>query len=139
HGTWCGMSRQTRLTKLARVKIDMPNRLDAEWKIDIKKSSAHLPPQLRERLRQLIDTIGATSKNVYTKRGRRLISDSRLPVWERLQDKNEIRYRVNPAHPVIAAFVESLPDQQRQQFRGSAEIIGAPIPIDSLFRGVRLW
>jgi len=139
HGTWFGLARQTELTKLARVKIDMPNRLDAEWKIDIKKASAQLPPQVRERLRQLIDTIGATSKNVYTKRGRRLISDSRLPVWERLQDKNEIRYRVNPAHPVIAAFVESLPDQQRQQFRGIVEIIGASIPIDSLFADVSMW
>lgn len=139
HGTWFGLARQTELTKLARVKIDMPNGLDSEWKIDIKKASAQLPPQVRERLRQLIDTIGATSKNVYTKRGRRLISDSRLPVWQRVQDKNEIRYRVNPDHPALAAFIESLPGDQQTQFNRVVEIIGAAIPIDALFADVSAW
>lgn len=136
HGTWFGLARQTDLTKLARVKIDMPNGLDAEWKIDIKKASAQPPPQVRERLRQLIETIGATSKDVYTKRGRRLISDSRLPVWQRVQDKNEIRYRVNPEHPVIAAFLASLPEEQQQQFNRIVEMISAAIPIDALFADV---
>ena len=42
HGTWFGLARQTELTKLARVKIDMPNGLDSAWKIDVKKASAHL-------------------------------------------------------------------------------------------------
>ena len=44
HGTWFGLVRQTELTKLTRVRIDMPNTLDRAWKIDIKKASAQLPP-----------------------------------------------------------------------------------------------
>ena len=44
HGTWFGLARQTELTKLARVRIDMPNTLDGAWKIDVKKASAQLPP-----------------------------------------------------------------------------------------------
>ena len=133
YGTWFGLARQTELTKLARVKIDMPNELDTDWKVDVKKASAQLPPQVRERLRQLIETIGATSKNVYTRRGRRLISDSRLPVWQRVQDKNEIRYRINPEHPAIAAFLESLDRNQQQQFNRILEMVGAAAPLDALF------
>ena len=45
HGTWFGLARQTELTKLARVRIDMPNTLDGAWKIDVKKASAQLPPR----------------------------------------------------------------------------------------------
>ena len=41
YGTWFGLARQMELTKLARVRIDIPNRLDAAWKIDVKKASAH--------------------------------------------------------------------------------------------------
>ena len=52
HGTWFGLARQSELTKLARVRIDMPNALDAAWKIDVKKASAQLPPPVRDRLRQ---------------------------------------------------------------------------------------
>lgn len=66
HGTWFGLARQKELTKLARVRIDMPNGMDAEWKIDVKKASAQPPYHVRERLRRIIETIGATSRRVYT-------------------------------------------------------------------------
>jgi hypothetical protein len=136
NGTWFGLARQSELTKLARVRIDMPNGLDAEWKIDIKKASAQLPPQVRERLRLLIETIGATSKRVYTVRGRRLIADSRLPVWQREQNKNEIRYRINREHPALTDFFGRLPDDLQKDFVGIVEMVGAAMPIDALFADV---
>src|SRR5690606_29337856 len=34
YGSWFGLAKQTELTKLARVRVDIPNDLDAEWKID---------------------------------------------------------------------------------------------------------
>ena len=133
YGTWFGLLRQTELTKLARVRIDVPTGLDAEWKIDIKKASAQLPQQVRDRLRRLVGAIGATSKRVYTVRGRRLVTDSHLPVWQRIQDKNEIRYGINLDHPVIAAYQGRLPEDLRLEFQKVVEVIGSSIPIDALF------
>jgi hypothetical protein len=133
HGTWFGLARQTELTKLARVRIDMPNGLDADWKIDVKKASAQPPYQVRERLRRIIETIGATSKRVYTARGRILVTDSRLPVWNRVQDKNEISYQINPSHPVLAEFFSVLADEQRGVFNRVIELLGSSLPMDALF------
>jgi hypothetical protein len=133
YGTWFGLARQGELTKLARVRIDMPNGLDAEWKIDVKKASAQPPFQVRERLRRIIETIGATSKRVYTSRGRRLVADSRLPVWNRLQDKNDIIYRINREHPVIASFVAGLSPEQNDAFNRLMELVGSALPMDALF------
>lgn len=133
HGTWFGLARQTELTKLARVRIDMPNGLDADWKIDVKKASAHPPVQVRERLRRIIETIGASSKRVYTARGRILVTDSRLPVWNRLQDKNEISYQINQSHPVVAEFVDGLTSEQRDGFNNIVELLGSSLPMDALF------
>lgn len=133
HGTWFGLARQTELTKLARVRVDMPNDLDADWKIDVKKASAQPPYQVRERLRRIIERIGATSKRVYTSRGRVLVTDSRLPVWDRVQDKNEISYRINPSHPVVSEFVGELSDDQKQDFRRVVELFGSSLPMDALF------
>lgn len=133
HGTWFGLARQTELTKLARVRIDMPNGLDADWKIDVKKASAQPPYVVRERLRRIIETIGATSKRVYTARGQRLISDSRLPVWNRYQDKNEISYRINLEHPTLAAFSGGLSPEQQTHFDHVLALVGATIPTESLF------
>ncbi len=133
YGTWFGLARQGELTKLARVRIDMPNGLDAEWKIDVKKASAQPPYQVRERLRRIIETIGATSKRVYTSRGQRLVADSRLPVWNRLQDKNDIIYRINREHPVIAAFVDVLSPERIEAFDRLMELVSSALPMDALF------
>ena len=104
HGTWFRLARQLELTRLSRVRIDIPNSLDAEWKIDVKKASAQPPTPVRERLRRIIDRVGVPSKRTYTKRGARLTDESWLPVWTRLQDKNRISYGLNLDHPLFSAF-----------------------------------
>jgi hypothetical protein len=133
YGTWFGLAKQAELTRLARVRIDMPNHLDAEWKIDVKKASAQPPYQVRERLRRIIEAIGATSRRVYNGRGRRLVTDSRLPVWNRLQDKNQITYQVNPEHPVIDEFMTKLPEELRADFLGVLELASSTLPLDMVF------
>lgn len=133
HGTWFGLARQMELTKLSRVRIDTPNNLDAEWKIDVKKASAQPPAAVRDRLRRLIETIGATSKRVYTSKGRQLVSDERLPVWVRTQDKGDITYGLNPSHPVFTDFLERLPPHMKSEFAKILQLAGSTIPIDSLF------
>ena len=131
-GTWFGLARQTESTKLARVRIDTPRELDAEWKIDVKKAHAQPPPELREHLRKLVERIGATAKRVYTYRGRVLTDDSRLPVWNRVQDKGDIHYRLNLQHPVIASLIETLDPDQATRFRNALELAAAALPLDAL-------
>lgn len=133
YGTWFGLARQSELGKLARVKIDMPNGLDSEWKIDVKKASAQPPFQVRERLRRIIETMGANSRRIYTARGKKLISDTRLPIWNRIQDKGEISYRLNPDHPIISTFVSALPEEKKQQFSEILEIAASSLPMDALY------
>lgn len=136
YGTWFGLARQTELTKLSRVRIDIPNGLDADWKIDVKKASAQPPYQVRERLRRLIDTIGATSKRVYRSRGRKLVSGNKLPVWTRRQDKNQISYGLNVEHPVFSDFMGLLTDDLSRQFVRVIEIAGAALPLDAVFADI---
>jgi hypothetical protein len=133
HGTWFGLARQMELTKLVRVRVDISNRLDAHWKIDVKKASAQPPYQVRERLRRIIDPISASSKRIFTSRGTKLVEDHRLPVWARHQLKDAILYRINPNHPVIAHFAARLPDELKDDFMKVVELAGASLPMDALF------
>jgi len=133
HGTWFGLARQTELTKLARVKIDMPNGLDAEWKIDVKKASAQLPPGVRERLRRIIEPMLSTSRRVYTSRGKRLTDENRLPVWNRIQSNNEIAYRINPEHPVLQDFMKRIPGELTADFLRVIDFTSSALPMDALF------
>lgn len=136
YGTWFGLAKQTELTKLARVRIDMPNDLDAQWKIDVKKASAQPPAQVRERLRYIIERIGATSKRVYTSRGKKLVTDNRLPVWNRIIDKDRILYRVNKEHPVVADFMASLGEDDAKKFSRILELTETALPLDMVFADV---
>ena len=44
-GTWFRMHKKDELSKLARIRVDIPNALDHLWTLDIRKSSA-IPPDV---------------------------------------------------------------------------------------------
>lgn len=133
HGTWFNLARKSELTKLCRVRIDMPNGLDADWKIDVKKASAQPPRQIRLRLKALIDTIGDSSRRVYTQRGQTLVSDTALPVWNRVVVGGAIQYRLNSDHPAMLGLQDGLDEGQRTSLEHALKLIGASIPYDAIF------
>ena len=132
YGTWFGLCRQSELTKLCRVRVDIPNSMDADWKIDVKKSSAQLPPVVRDRLRKVIERIQDGSKRTYRKRGQKLVDHERLPMWNRVQVDGEIRYQPNIEHPAFSDFAESLPPDLRRGFFNCIALVGASLPIETL-------
>jgi hypothetical protein len=132
-GTWFGLARPRPITQLTRVRIDMPRVLDADWKIDVKKASAQPPGAIRDYLRRLVDTICAGSKRVYSHKGHKVNPDNRLEVWSRMQDKGEIRYRLNPDHPVLGALNDELSDAGRVRLRALVALVETALPIDSIF------
>ena len=132
HGTWFRLARQLELTKLARVGIDIPNTLDAAWKIDVRKASAQPPAPVRERLRRIIEKIGVPSRRTYTGRGARLTADSRLPVWRRIQDKNRISYRIDNEHPVLATFRDDLEPVKAREFERLLQLLASAFPMEAL-------
>ena len=136
HGTWFGLARQMELTKLARVRIDMPNTLDSAWKIDIKKASAQLPAPIRKRLVRIIEPLGAGSKRVYTTRGRRLVDESQVPVWSRIQSRDEILYRINEQHPMVVDLTSRLGSEIRGDLSKMLEVAGSALPMDALFADI---
>lgn len=131
-GSWLGLARQTELTKLSRVRVDIPNTMDADWKIDVRKANAQLPPVVRERLRKIVDRLQGTSKRTYKRRGQKLVDDRKLPFWNRIQQDGKIIYRPNSDHPAISGFEERLPEEFRHGFRTCLKMIGAGLPIESL-------
>jgi len=69
-GDWLGMFRKEEHYKLARIMVDLPNSLDSEWQIDIKKSVARPPLALRDQLRAYATKVRAQAVEVYRHKGR---------------------------------------------------------------------
>ncbi len=131
-GSWLGLARQTELTKLCRIRVDIPNTMDADWKIDVKKASAQLPPKVRERMRLLVERLSLTSKRTYQRRGQRLVNQEYMPLWHRIQKDEAIIYRPDLAHPVFADFSARLPADMQDEFANIIGVLGSSVPIASL-------
>ena len=131
-GGWLGLARQTELTKLCRIAVDIPNTMDAEWKIDVKKASAQLPPVVRERLRKVVERFVGTSKRTYRSRGQKLVDETRFPIWNRVHKDGQIVFRPNLEHPVFRTYAEQLPEELREGFERCLRIVGSGLPIETL-------
>ncbi|WP_319567776.1 ATP-binding protein [Cohaesibacter marisflavi] len=131
-GGWLGLARSTELTKLCRIQVDIPNTMDAEWKIDVKKASAQLPPAVKQRLKKVVERYLGTSKRTYTARGRKLVDETRYPIWNRLQKDGVIIFQPNLDHPLFEDFKGRLPDELKHDFLSCLRLLGTGLPVDTL-------
>lgn len=132
-GSWFRLVPKSEATKLARVRIDFPNALDEHWTIDIKKSRAHPPYQVKEKLRQIINRIVEQSTRVHSGRGRRLFDEAPDPFWLKHADRDGIRYSLNSDHPVLTAFKQILEDDEQRLFQEVLSVIEESIPVEAIY------
>lgn len=101
-GTWFRMMRQGEMSKLARIRVDIPNDLDDLWTLDIKKSSAIPPAEVRNNLKSVIERLAEKSKRTWTYRGKREMDDSVVHVWNRYRTRNGgFMYEINRDYPLL--------------------------------------
>lgn len=86
-GTWFRLMRQGELSKLARVRVDIPNSLDHLWTLDIKKSVAVPPEVVRKNLAPIIEKLAGSSRRTWTYRGNKETDDSKIHVWNRIKTR----------------------------------------------------
>lgn len=131
-GGWLGLIKQTELTKLSRIAIEIPNSMDSDWKIDVKKSSAQLPNLVRERLLKVIERYVGTSKRTYRARAEKLVNAESYPLWERFHKNGHVTFKPSFEHPVIKMYLSTLPEELKPGFERCIRLIGAGLPIDAL-------
>lgn len=133
HSTWFRLAKQSELTKLARVQIDIPNGLDALWKIDVKKASAQPPAAVRERLRSIIAGITGESGKIFRGRGRKATTGVTAALWGRRMAQSRIHYELSRDHPLLQGFADGLSDGQRAEFLSVLQAVERALPMDAIF------
>lgn len=132
-GTWFRMMRQGDLSKLARIQVDIPNSLDDLWTLDIKKSSALPPAEVRKNLEVIIDRIAEKSKRTWTYRGKKETSDTVIHFWNRMKNPyGGVYYEINRDHPMISQIVNDNPEIQKSLF-SVFEQIERGLPLNQLY------
>lgn len=108
-GTWFGLLKKSEFTKLCRVRIDIENDLDTEWKIDIKKSKAAPPKAIRDFLGEFLDGVEIQGKKVYFRVPNK-VREKHIPLWQKVSKNSRSFYEINRSHPLINKFLKESKD-----------------------------
>ena len=139
-GSWLGLGQGRLWTKeeahrLARIQLDIPNSADAEWKIDIRKSTASPPVRLREQLTRLAEDTRDRARRVFAHRGQPASVRGSHPVmqaWRAEHSGNGIRYRIEYEHPAVRTVLDGAGDLSIK-IKAMLRVIEATVPVQ------RIW
>lgn len=114
-GSWLGLGRQRSWLRdeshrLARIRLDIPNHADADWKIDIRKSTACPPVVLRPSLIKFAEMVRDKARGVFVHRAQptpgRVNGEEVAPVWQTVHRKDGASYRVDRDHPAVRVLAD---------------------------------
>lgn len=139
-GGWLGLGPGRSWTRdeshrLARIRIDIPNTRDDEWKLDIRKSTARPPIRLRPRLARLAEETRSRARRVFAHRGQVTPSvrgKSVEPAWLSVRSAGGHRYRISRDHDVVRSALE-LGGAVKLEIEAMLRVIEETVPVQ------RIW
>ena len=99
--------------KLARLSIDIPNSMDSEWSLDVKKSIAMPPQNIRYRLMKLAEDVRRDARSVFVHRGEYGPRGQGRPQelerpWISTTRNGHTIYKISRQHPLIKGVLFKL-------------------------------
>lgn len=133
-GTWLDLNfRKKESQRLCRICIDIPNTLDKEWQIDVKKASAKIPDVIRKRIKDICFSSIEKAVKVYTHRGAYIRRNGQkkeiIYIWLAKQKNGVKNYTLNEKHPLYELIVDYLSDGG-YIFKDYMKLIAEAIPIN---------
>ena len=109
-GDWLGIEKKRDYSKLARIAVNFTNESDFNWQLDIKKSTATPPIEIRRELSRIAKIAIMKSAKIYNWRGQKTFSDNLKgnfePLWKDEITREGIKkYKINRKHPIISSLL----------------------------------
>ncbi|MFU8870407.1 ATP-binding protein [Micromonospora sp. SL4-19] len=114
-GDWLGIRgfRRDERYNLARIVVDVPAEADADWAIDVRKSTAVPPVGVRRHLQRIGTAARSRAAEVLSHRGRiaaREHGAEFIYAWRVDKRESSIRCRINRDHPLVREVLQGGPD-----------------------------
>lgn len=139
-GGWLGLGQgkawnREESHRLARIRLDIPNTADGDWKIDVKKSTARPPVTVRTWLTKLAEDTRERARKVFAFRGASMPGPGGVQAehaWRVQRLRDGVRYRIDEEHPAVAAVIEAVGDRANL-VRAMLRVIEETVPVQ------RIW
>ncbi|PKP36721.1 MAG: ATP-binding protein [Bacteroidetes bacterium HGW-Bacteroidetes-15] len=135
-GDWLGLFRKEEHYKLTRIQIDLPNSLDAEWQIDIKKAVARPPLLFREQIKAYALKVRAQAVEVYRHKGKIIkpfAGQKFVPLWQDHKRGDKWFYKINRDHPLLERIKTEAKTNPEKAIDNLIRFIEETIPTKSIF------
>lgn len=132
YGTWWGLNRTKDAHKLVRIRIDISNKQDSFWGIDIKKSAANPCQEIKGDLKRIINQITEKGSRLFTGRGRKIKDKNTTRFWSLLPYQDGVRFSINEEHPILERLIDGLDNRQDELLRMYLEGIQSYLPLDAI-------
>jgi len=131
-GEWLNLFKNEVHYDLCRIRIDLPNSMDNEWQIDIKKSVARPPAELRAQIIAIAKAVREQALEVYRHRGavikRKLAKEEYFPFWEEKARHGKRFYKLSREHPILRELLENA-GTLRSQLENALQFIEETVPV----------
>ena len=145
-GGWLGLSdagsvwQQDEAHRLARIRLDIPNCYDVDWKIDIIKSQVQSPIGLRKKLRKLAIETREKAKLALSKRSFvSPVSQTASPdfkvsenVWNVSRSSERTSYKISRSHDSVASVLKKS-GSLKSDILKMIGIIEETVPVERVF------
>ncbi len=121
--------------RLARIRVDIPNSADGDWKIDVRKSTARPPVYVRSWLTGLAENTREKARKVFAFRGSPMPGPGGAQIeqaWRVEHLRSGVRYRIDEGHPAVAAVIDVCGDR-KDLVRAMLRVIEETVPVQ------RIW
>ena len=135
-GDWLGLLRKEEAYKLVRIQVDLPNSVDSDWQIDIKKSKAYPPIGCRQQLESYAKKMCGLGLEVYKHRGRILKQRAGCdfqPLWSEKKKDNKWYVVVNREHSMIRTIRQMAHDNPDNAIEILLRFLEESIPAHTIY------
>ncbi|WP_299181964.1 ATP-binding protein [uncultured Neptuniibacter sp.] len=141
-GSWLGLRdsssrwKSEEHYKLARIKVDISNDMDADWQIDVKKSVAIPPHTVSRVLTSYASTIRKEARQIFAHRGRygkRTKSERVSKIWVTKERKGFNAYQVDRKHPIVSNFLNKLSLEAKTEAKLLLKLIEETVPVEQIW------
>ncbi len=140
-GSWLGLGgRRHGWTKeehykLARIKIDIPNRMDSTWQIDVKKSTA-VPPALADRwLEDYAENVRKEARSVFSHRGQygsRQKSKEMSRLWLSSKRSGSQIYKIDRENALVIKILQRL-GELKPEVEALFRLLEETVPVQKIW------
>jgi hypothetical protein len=143
-GGWLGLGGSRAWTReeasrLARIRVDIPNTADHDWRIDIRKAIARPPDAIRKNLQRLAESVRTKAREVFVHRGSygprpKGVEFSRI--WQAHGAEARRRYTLKRDHPLVSVVRDALGEPASERLDQLLDQIERTVPVDRVWLDV---